>query len=1225
MIPFPDFHTFFKSIWGYDPFPWQVRMAEQTATGIWPEWVTLPTGTGKTTVLDIAIYNLARQSAEPSDPRTAPVRIIFAVNRRIVVDEAYERAKTIANRLKTALTTPDDPIHPVALALQNLSGIENGAPLETYPLRGATFTDHSWARTPTQPLVISTTLDQLGSRLLFRGYGVSANSRPIHAALLANDALLILDEAHTAKAFSQTLQSVAVLRKQATQEIKLPFAAVQLTATPPLGVRDPFSLDEIDRNNSIIAARLSASKPTELVPVVEGAKGKARHKKLADDMGAKAISFLADNHRRVLIVVNRVATAEALAVKLKKGHDAKVLLLTGRLRPLDRDILVKNLNDTYQLKSNNPAPDVPKLILIATQCIEVGADFDFDALISELAPLDSLRQRFGRLNRQGRDIPAPAAIFTPEEAIKTPDTKKLLAELKKTRSRDLLVCARTNNSKEAEELEIELKKLSRFDGEESDTSQESRSSKWLSYITEDELGNMMASINIKKFLTKLYDKSQNTIKPLLTSRPIGEWNRDGCAVLLCHTETNVGKSKHFVIKKLDTGLLATIDESGALDDEGLADLCQKFAKSVLNGLKKPTITLIPVPKDFDPSPLYDALSEVLLPRNLEIHRLEQSTSHSEIQRLCSVEEIDCIQKDPSAARRIIIIPRDCHFIATPHAQQNLGNGEDPIYDTTLPEVWSWLTTLESPDLGLNAIASHLPTGANLTSLLAPSADAPILLAPHLDLLCQTSPEPHVSPDPSLYIHGPGRNFPEVSVILRADIADPSIAADILRTVPPLGTEAATVPLHHARTWLEKPTATNDNSGDAPEQSPDERSKGELAVIGAFRFSSGEAILLQNSKELQPGDTLVLQSQTNREWLEALFPLPEPKKNEPCPLDQYERAYLLSRDRLSIRFHKKVRDELRQHLADEDARSRFEEITTPLFAHDEEEERWVFREKDWTKAIPGLAGILANHLPDHHPSKSIWTYAAARPADDWKAIPFPAKSIDGVLITNRSRVGATPWPLDPADLGRQGNASNATVLLTAHSEAVSSRAQSNAKDLSGHLCHTLRDAGAWHDLGKLDPRFQAMLHGCSLQAAAAKPAIAKSEPRSQAMAMALLKLTELPAGFRHELLSALIVAESKTFAAHPEPDLLLHLIASHHGRCRAIAPVVHDTNPEPFVAPLDSETIRFAGKDSPLAHISEGVARRFWQLTRRFGWWGLPYLESLLRLADQYESSNPTKP
>lgn len=238
------------------------------------------------------------------------------------------------------------------------------------------------------------------------------------------------------------------------------------------------------------------------------------------------------------------------------------------------------------------------------------------------------------------------------------------------------------------------------------------------------------------------------------------------------------------------------------------------------------------------------------------------------------------------------------------------------------------------------------------------------------------------------------------------------------------------------------------------------------------------------------------------------------------------------------------------------------------------------------------------------------------------VSYPGQTLDGVIFCNRSRVGATPWPFDPADLGQQENQALDPISLVAHSQAVKHRAASNAQGLPGSLAETLRDAGAWHDLGKLDPRFQAMLHGCGLHALAAKESIAKSGPRTLALQQFLSNHAELPKHFRHELLSSLIVELSSAGSEHPEHELLLHLITSHHGRCRAMAPVIPDPHPQPFDVEVAGETLRFGGQDCPLAHLSQGVARRFWSLNRRFGWWGLPYLETLLRLADQYESANP---
>jgi CRISPR-associated endonuclease/helicase Cas3 len=44
----------------------------------------------------------------------------------------------------------------------------------------------------------------------------------------------------------------------------------------------------------------------------------------------------------------------------------------------------------------------------------------------------------------------------------------------------------------------------------------------------------------------------------------------------------------------------------------------------------------------------------------------------------------------------------------------------------------------------------------------------------------------------------------------------------------------------------------------------------------------------------------------------------------------------------------------------------------------------------------------------------------------------------------------------------------------------------------------------------------------------------------------------------------------------------------------------------------------------LEGVGSGVSERFWRLTRRYGWYGLAYLECVMRLADQRESEAEQK-
>jgi len=416
------FPEFFSALYDRSPFPWQQSLATRASSGDWPACIALPTASGKTACIDIAVFALACQAGLPAGKRTAPRRIFFVVDRRVIVDEAYERARVLADKLERAT---DGILKQVADALRRIAGPSpDGLPLDVRQLRGGIYRDDSWVRSLTQPTVVASTVDQVGSRLLFRGYGVSDSVKPIHAALVGNDSLIILDEAHCARPFRETLQSVARYRSAAWSDVSLglPFHVVEMSATPR-DIVETFRLGDGDLAHPVLAARRRAAKPARLI-IAERAKGAKAMGALADCLldVAEEIAGAEPRPRSVAVIVNRVKTARMLYKKLEETHQDARHLMVGRMRPIDRDALTKSLQQRFGSGRTTDASEETQFV-VATQCLEVGADFDFDAMVCECASLDALRQRFGRLNRMGRQIPARAAVViaAQSESARDPD------------------------------------------------------------------------------------------------------------------------------------------------------------------------------------------------------------------------------------------------------------------------------------------------------------------------------------------------------------------------------------------------------------------------------------------------------------------------------------------------------------------------------------------------------------------------------------------------------------------------------------------------------------------------------------------------------------------------------------------------------------------------------------------------------------------------------------
>jgi CRISPR-associated endonuclease/helicase Cas3 len=174
----------------------------------------------------------------------------------------------------------------------------------------------------------------------------------------------------------------------------------------------------------------------------------------------------------------------------------------------------------------------------------------------------------------------------------------------------------------------------------------------------------------------------------------------------------------------------------------------------------------------------------------------------------------------------------------------------------------------------------------------------------------------------------------------------------------------------------------------------------------------------------------------------------------------------------------------------------------------------------------------------------------------------------------------------------GDEATRPQTLAEHTEWVRADAQSIVRGvgLDTPLAEAVVLAAQWHDKGKDRRQWQLKIGNRDLS----NP-LAKSGGRDG--------VAGAGGEYRHEFGSLRDAERDPVIAAHPERDLILHLIAAHHGYGRPhFRPEQWDLAPR-----------------AECAATAIAAANRFDQLQRQFGHWGLARLETLLRAADHHAS------
>lgn len=411
------FASDFENLTGNRPFPWQQVLYQRfigSVQGGIPASCNLPTGLGKTSVVAVWLLALAEK------PESVPRRLAYVVNRRTVVDQTSDEVEKYRNALISKPSLKDVRDRLGTLCAIPFGDARTSSPLALSTLRGQYADNREWSADPTRPAVIVGTVDMIGSRLLFSGYGVGFKSKPLHAGFLGQDVLLVHDEAHLEPAFQELIVSIEDQQRDLEAVTPWPKLRVMELSATSRGIGEVFSLTDEDHANSEVLKRIESKKLLALHMLED-------EKKLAETITRLAKGDHTPD-RAVLVFVRKVDDVEKIVNLLPKGTAQQ---LTGTLRGLERDrmadprsedgcpifarFLKPPKRDAAESDQWKVKPQSGAVYLVCTSAGEVGVNISADHMVCDLSTFESMAQRFGRVNRFGERDDTQIHVVHPEE------------------------------------------------------------------------------------------------------------------------------------------------------------------------------------------------------------------------------------------------------------------------------------------------------------------------------------------------------------------------------------------------------------------------------------------------------------------------------------------------------------------------------------------------------------------------------------------------------------------------------------------------------------------------------------------------------------------------------------------------------------------------------------------------------------------------------------------